>query len=149
MNTQMSQPETNSAIAARIRTTKLTPHICVCICTFRRPELLNRLLGRLLQLQKVADLFTLSCVVVDNDEDRSAAEVVSLFENSGMVKFIYQCEPERNFAVVRNRAVRASSGDYIAFIDDDEIPERDWLLRLLETCERYGCDGALGAGRSP
>jgi glycosyltransferase involved in cell wall biosynthesis len=147
MNTQMSQPETNSAIAARIRTTKLTPHICVCICTFRRPELLNRLLGRLLQLQKVADLFTLSCVVVDNDEDRSAAEVVSLFENSGMVKFIYQCEPERNFAVVRNRAVRASSGDYIAFIDDDEIPERDWLLRLLETCERYGCDGALGPVR--
>jgi glycosyltransferase involved in cell wall biosynthesis len=139
--------ETNSASVSQKETRRTPLHICVCICTFRRRELLARLLARLLELQKGADLFTLSCVVVDNDENGSAAEVVSSFENSGKIEFIYQCEPERNFAVVRNRAVRASSGDCIAFIDDDEVPEKDWLQRLLETCDRYGCDGALGPVR--
>jgi len=123
------------------------PHICVCICTYRRPELLTRLLARLPELQRGAGLFTVSCVVIDNDENGSAAAVVSSFQNSGKLEISYQREPERNFASVRNRAVRAAGGNYIAFIDDDEIPEREWLLQLLETCRRHDCAGALGPVR--
>jgi glycosyltransferase involved in cell wall biosynthesis len=131
----------------RSETKGVPPNICVCICTFRRPELLARLLARLLELQRGSDLFTFSCVVIDNDENGSAMAVVSSFKNLGRLEFSYQCEPERNFAVVRNRAVRAANGDYIAFIDDDEIPDRDWLLRLLETCCAHDCDGVLGPVR--
>ena len=43
-----------------------TSHICVCICTFKRPHLLEGLLSRL-QTQRTAGLFTYSVLVVDND----------------------------------------------------------------------------------
>jgi len=147
VTTQPSNLAVNSARLSPKKMADAPPHICICICTFRRRELLARLLTRLRELQKGTDVFSFSCVVVDNDENGSAAEMISSFQNPDGLKITYQCEPERNFAIVRNRAVRAASGDYIAFIDDDEAPEKDWLLRLLETCNRYGCDGALGPVR--
>jgi GT2 family glycosyltransferase len=56
----------------------------------------------------------------------------------------YCVEPEQNIALARNRAVANASGDFIAFIDDDEFPGRDWLLQLLQTHRRFGADGVLG-----
>jgi len=121
------------------------PHICVCICTFRRPELLTRLLTRILELNLGVNSFTVSCVVVDNDDLGSAAGVVEDFTDKLQIR--YERELERNFASVRNRAVKAAAGDYIGFIDDDEIPDPMWLLRLLETCRQHNCAGALGPVR--
>ncbi len=147
MTLQTPDAKTHSAALAQAESGRTPPHVCVCICTFRRPTLLFRLLARLRELQRGEKRFSLSCVVIDNDDQGSAAKVVSSFQNAGGLNFTYQCERERNFAVVRNRAVRAAGSDYIAFIDDDEIPEKDWLLRLMETCERYKSDGALGPVR--
>jgi len=127
--------------------TTASVHICVCICTYRRTELLTRLLARLLKLERPPGLFTLSAVVVDNDEAGSAAAVVDSFQNSDGLKIVYQREPERNFACVRNRAVQAATGDYIAFIDDDEVPESNWLRDLLATARQHAADGALGPVR--
>ena len=59
----------------------------------------------------------------------------------------YECEPERNFAIVRNRAVDSADGDFIAFVDDDEVPVDTWLLKLVETLHRSGCEGVLGPVR--
>ena len=50
-------------------------HISVCICTYKRPKLLVRLL-RKLQKQQTANLFTYSIVIVDNDFNQSAKEAV-------------------------------------------------------------------------
>jgi hypothetical protein len=41
-------------------------HVCVCICTFRRPLLLKRLLEAL-EKQQTENAFTFSVVVADND----------------------------------------------------------------------------------
>ncbi len=126
---------------------KVTPHVCVCICTYQRPELLRRLLDRLCHQSGAGDRYLLSCVVVDNDVEQTAAPIVTAFEEAGLLKIEYHCETERNFAVVRNCAIQHAAGDFVAFIDDDEVPEADWLLRLLETIERHDCDGALGPVR--
>lgn len=109
-------------------------------------ELLSRLLNRLLE-QQTDDAFTFSCIVIDNDQKRSAEKTVGVFQELQKLEFIYDCEPERNFAVVRNRAIQKSRGDFIAFIDDDEVPEKDWLLKLLQTCDQFKCDGVLGPVR--
>jgi succinoglycan biosynthesis protein ExoM len=122
-------------------------HIGVCLCTFRRPRLLRRLLERLSLQQTGNGTLAHSCVVVDNDDAHSAAEVVQEFQRSRKLAVTYESETARNFAVVRNRAVQSAQGDFIAFIDDDEIPGEDWLLRLLETVHHHDCDGALGPVR--
>jgi len=50
-------------------------HISVCICTYKRSEMLNRLLNEL-NFQRTDGLFQYSVVVVDNDATESGKEVV-------------------------------------------------------------------------
>ncbi len=117
--------------------------ISVCICTYRRPHLLGRTLDGVL-LQSSDPDFAVELVVVDNDRERSAQAATSQRQTEGSPRIIYDCEPEQNIALARNRAIRDASGGLIAFIDDDEFPADQWL-RLLYKCLRdAAADGVLG-----
>ena len=118
-------------------------HITVCVCTFKRPALLKRLLDELTR-QTNDGSFTYSVVVADNDRDQSARAVVEAFGATSPVRVVYCVEPEQNIARARNKTLENASGDYIAFIDDDEFPSAGWLGNLLKTCQRPGVDGVLG-----
>src|SRR5262245_31703418 len=111
-------------------------HISVCICTFKRPALLGALLSRLEQ-QQANDRFTYSIVVADNDAAESSRDVVSAFAAKRTIPITYSCEPRQNISLARNEVLRHATGDFVAFIDDDECPENDWLAVMLEACERY------------
>jgi glycosyltransferase involved in cell wall biosynthesis len=83
-------------------------------------------------------------VVADNDSSQSAQPVVAEFAARSAIQIRYCVEPRQNIALARNKAVEHVEGDFAAFIDDDEFPEKDWLSVLLSTCEGYGVDGVLG-----
>jgi|SRR5579862_816298 len=122
---------------------KEAAHISVCICTHQRPELLGRLLEGL-RGQEGDGLFTWSIVVADNDPAESAGAVVADFAARTTIPVRYCVEPRRNIARARNKAVEHATGNFIAFIDDDEEPFPDWLNRLVEAIDRYEADGVLG-----
>ncbi len=119
------------------------PHICICICTFQRPQFLGRLLENLHE-QDTGGLFFYSIVVVDNDGSRSAEPVVSRFTARSTIDIRYCVEPRQNIARARNMAVNNAQGDLIAFLDDDEFPNGTWLLTLFRALRDYGVDGVLG-----
>jgi succinoglycan biosynthesis protein ExoM len=121
-------------------------HISVCICTYRRPGLLGSLLGRLEQ-QQTNGRFTYSIVVADNDAGQSSQQVVSAFAARSTIPTTYSCEPRQNISLARNEVLRHATGDFVAFIDDDECPENDWLAVMLEACETYRASGVLGPVR--
>ncbi len=118
-------------------------HISICICTYKRPELLAALLDALLSLE-TGGLFHYSLVIIDNDERGTAEPVISSFRNKSPFEAIYQIERVQNISLARNRAILNARGTHIAFIDDDEIPDRDWLLMLYRTLCRFQADAALG-----
>src|SRR6516165_7427740 len=118
-------------------------HISVCICTYRRPQLLRRLLDSLRD-QETDGLFTYSITVADNDSLGSAEAVVSKFASCSQISVRYCVEPQRSVSLTRNKAIENASGDFIAFIDDDEFPTRGWLLTLFDTLNKYQMDGVLG-----
>jgi succinoglycan biosynthesis protein ExoM len=118
-------------------------HIAVCICTYKRPEYLKRLLQELAG-QETGGLFTYSIVVVDNDRSESARSVVSGFAASSPIQIKYCVEPRQNIALARNKAIENASGDFIACIDDDEFPQQDWLLNSFKTCTQFDVSGVLG-----
>ncbi|HXM98383.1 MAG TPA: glycosyltransferase family 2 protein [Candidatus Dormibacteraeota bacterium] len=120
-----------------------TNHISVCICTFKRPELLTQLLERL-ACQHTEGAFTYSVVVADNDTAQSAQSVVASFCAPSRVKVTYCNEPEQNIALARNKALQHAEGDLIAFIDDDEFPVDDWLYNLIRALTEHSVDGVLG-----
>lgn len=122
---------------------KTLPHIAVCVCTYKRPYALQRLL-RHLDGQVTEGLFTWSVVVVDNDESRSAEGAAAEMAASLSVPLQYAVEPRRSIALARNRTVAIARGEYLALIDDDEFPAPDWLLILYRTLVQHGVDGVLG-----
>lgn len=118
----------------------------VCICTYKRPAMLTRLLEGVAR-QENDGSYSLALVVADNDAAGSAREVVAQFTAGSGVPTTYLIQPEKNIALTRNASVVPADGDFIAFLDDDEFPVDDWLLQLLRACERYQAAGILGPVR--
>lgn len=118
-------------------------HIAVCVCTYKRPDCLKRLLEEL-GSQETGGRFTYSISVADNDHLESGKAVVEEFARTSPVPVKYCIQSQQNIALARNKAIENAEGDFIAFIDDDEFPTRRWLLALLEACESNQVDGVLG-----
>lgn len=116
--------------------------VSICICTFRRPHLLDALLASL-QHQDM-DASGVEIVVTDNDPAGSATQVLGHWMASSRFRLVRLHEPTPNISVARNSCVGASNGDFLAFIDDDEIPHQDWLPKLLATQREHDADVVLG-----
>ena len=121
-------------------------HISICICTYRRPALLSRLISKL-EGQRTDHLFTYSAVVVDNDAAGSGQEAIRTAGAAGSVTVDYDIEPERNIALARNRSITCATGNMVAFIDDDEFPADDWLYRHFQALKDSQASGVLGPVR--
>lgn len=130
--------------------------ITVCVCTYKRVEQLEKLLAAI-AAQRSDDLFEIDCAVVDNDPAGSAQHLcdvaqallpaVSALMPTPALSIRYAVEPERNIAVARNRVCDLATGNHLAFIDDDELPERDWLLRMWRVLHECNADAVLGPVR--
>lgn len=114
-------------------------HITICICTYKRPKLLTCALEAIVKLETDAR-FTYDTLVIDNDREESARLVVE----AASVHARYTVAPEQSFAKARNVALDNSRGTHIAFLDDDEYPEPDWLVRLYSTYAEHGAAAVLG-----
>jgi succinoglycan biosynthesis protein ExoM len=117
------------------------PAISVCVCTFRRPELLDRLLAA---LAAQADAPPFEIIVVDNDAKRSAAAVLAAAASEPRLHLRVAVEPRQNIALARNGTVRLARATWIAFIDDDEEPVAGWLAALHRTAVACRADGVAG-----
>ena len=122
---------------------QINDYISVCICTYKRLKHLTKLVSAL-QHQVTDGLFTYSIVVVDNDYTRSAEQTVEELRKHSFIPISYYNEPEQNIALARNRAVANAKGEFIAFIDDDEVPSGSWLINLYKACDDFHADGVLG-----
>ena len=121
----------------------LSKHISICICSFKRPALLRGTLESLRDLN-TAGLFTYSIIVADNDHNESARSTVEEFARNIPIEVRYCVESEQNISLARNKALECANGDFIAWIDDDEFAQKDWLLSFFQTLQTSGANGVLG-----
>jgi hypothetical protein len=122
----------------------LAPSLAVCIATMRRPAGLRALLKGLAAQDDVPG-FTCKVVVADNDPEGSAEAVVRHYRSLLGLDIEYVVERRAGVAHARNTAVRtAGTVDWIAFIDDDEVPSPTWLSTLVATQVRFDADVVTG-----
>jgi glycosyltransferase involved in cell wall biosynthesis len=121
--------------------------VAVCVITYRRPVGLERLLDALDELAIDPVTTVVRIVVVDNDAAESARAVCLRKRRAHPLE--YAVEPRRGIPQARNAALVASSdwADCVAFIDDDEVPEPDWLSELILARARYAADVITGPSR--
>ncbi len=121
--------------------------VAVCCLTFRRPVGLRRVLEGIAALRFDTGVTpeSVRVVIVDNDPEGSGEAIVDEMRAEVPFELRYAVEARRGIPFGRNRAV-AESGDVdlIAFLDDDEAPEPDWLAQLLHTAAETGADVVTG-----
>ena len=118
--------------------------MAVCALTFRRPRGLARLVEGLRNLEIPADA-EVYLVIVDNDPEGSAGDQIHAAQESFPWPVRYVVEPHPGIPVARNTAVRvAADADFVAFIDDDEFPDRHWLKELLVVQKNTAADVVTG-----
>ncbi len=120
-----------------------TSRIAVCIATYARPDGLTRLLDGLAALRTSA---CVRVVVVDNDPAGPSRSLCEARADAFQLGLRYEVEPRRGITYARNRAVAAAGSDvdFIAMLDDDEVPEPGWLDALLKVQAKYDADVVAG-----
>jgi succinoglycan biosynthesis protein ExoM len=110
--------------------------VAICVCTCKRPQLLTACLDALAN-QVVPDGAEKALIVIDNEESPNNKEIVARFGAH------YVHEPRRGISYARNRALQEAvsiSSDWVAFVDDDQEPLRDWLSSLIQAQAEHNAD---------
>ena len=123
--------------------------VAVCIVTFSRPGFLRQLLQGLHGLTFLDATPDVRIIVVDNDARASARAVCDEAERWLRWPLLHVVEPRPGISHARNRALALAlpDRDYVAFIDDDEVPEPDWLDELLRVIQEHHADVCTGPVR--
>lgn len=100
-----------------------SPRVSVVLLNHRRPHLLARVLHGVAQL----DYPSFEVVVVGDQSSIQAYDLPP--EWARRIRYRQVTEP--NICLSRNVGIAMSGGEIIAFIDDDAVPEPDWLSELV------------------
>jgi glycosyltransferase involved in cell wall biosynthesis len=108
--------------------------ISVVIPTYRRPAMLLRCLNALFEqdFRRMGGTVGFEIIAVDDGNDPETQARVMQVVPPRHVSIRYLGQPVRSGpAAARNRGWQAARADFIAFTDDDCIPDRDWLQQGL------------------
>jgi glycosyltransferase involved in cell wall biosynthesis len=129
------------------------PFVAICACTYKRPEGLRKLLNGLAK-QIFAGLEEadgrgpgMAIVIADNEGSEAARNVCTEFRlQRSDVPLTYTHEEKRGISHARNACLDhvPVGADFIAMLDDDEIPNPDWLDNLLLAQRATNADIVVG-----
>ena len=123
--------------------------VAVCICTRERPKMLRACLDSLIT-QVPPQGWTITLIVVENDHRPRCIDIVAEVKKSAPYPIEYVNETELGIPFARNTAIATSrklGAKWIAFIDDDEVAEQDWLVRMCHRAGHFGVDVVQGPFR--
>jgi glycosyltransferase involved in cell wall biosynthesis len=98
------------------------PTVTVVICTRNRPAPLGKCLEAVSRLNPPPD----DVLVVDNSEGNRETELLA---QKFSVRYIVETVPGLSRA--RNRGMDESKTEIVAYLDDDSVPDEDWLEFIL------------------
>ena len=102
------------------------PLVSVIIPTYKRSEKLDRAVRSVInQTYTNVEVLVVSDNEPDDDYTKQAEKLVQSFQDT-RVKLVKQVH-HKNGAAARNAGIKASTGEYIAFLDDDDFWDKEKL----------------------
>jgi glycosyltransferase involved in cell wall biosynthesis len=117
--------------------------ISVIVCTYNRASSLGKTLESLRQMTVPPDL-KWELILVDNNSTDKTRTIVQEFSQTSGLNVHYVFEPQKGLSHARNTGIANSTGEIIAFIDDDVRVAPEWLRELEHTFREFDCTGAGG-----
>lgn len=112
--------------------------ISVLMLTYNREGLVGRAIESMLN-QTYSDF---EFIIVDNGSSDNSGKIAEEYaERDGRIRVIHR--EKGTISAGRNTALDAAKGDYIAFIDDDDYAEADYLEFLLDLITETNSDMAI------
>lgn len=124
--------------------------IAICIPTYRRPLLLEKLLQSIFESKIDESLIReVQIIIVDNDVDRTGEAITLKLKGEAKLPYTlnYFNYPVKGLSYVRNELLRQAllfEPDFIDFVDDDEFVSPEWLIELLKTIIGCNADAVRG-----
>jgi glycosyltransferase involved in cell wall biosynthesis len=117
--------------------------LSIVICTYNRATKLAAALEHLQSLTAPGDT-SWEIVVVDNrSTDNTPAVIAAVAARTGLpIRYVYEGHPGSGAA--HNAGISESTGEIIAFIDDDVFPAVDWLNTIVSEFRRDAELAGLG-----
>lgn len=145
-----SQPNTDftTSLADRspIQSRDFSIDFSVAICTYNGAERIGKVIERL-HVQVGTENFDWEIIVIDNNSSDKTREIVEHYQStgSGKVPLRYHFEPKQGLAFARQQAVEESHGELIGFLDDDNLPEPEWVANAFAFAQEHPEAGAFGS----
>ncbi|MGC7870205.1 glycosyltransferase family 2 protein [Desulfosporosinus sp. SYSU MS00001] len=115
-----------------------TPKISIIMLIYNREEFIERAIKSIL-MQTLDDF---EFIIVNNgSSDRSGAIADEYAENDSRIHVIHR--KRGNIGSGRNAGLDVAKGEYVAFIDDDDYAEPDFLEFLYELAKSHNTDIAV------
>ncbi len=124
-----------------------TINVTVCVCTYQRPDGLEHLLNGLRdQIFETMTTPAINIIITDNECSDKNQKICDHFVKHYQLSLTYLREPRRGISYARNTCLDnlPENSDFVAMIDDDEIPEPGWLNYLLHAQEKTSADIVTG-----
>jgi len=139
----MTEVEDVENICSRPHCVRIGVSVITC---FRPGGLLRMLEGLAAQEFAKNPKPEIRIVVVDNDANGSARAVCDQFTIKHDINILYGIEETRGISVARDHAVELIKNevDFIAILDDDEVPERNWLDEFMTAQHEFDADILTG-----
>lgn len=115
--------------------------LSVGICTWNRAASLDRTLTALATVH-IPTGWDWEVLVVNNNSTDDTDQVIARHATALPIRRVFEPTPGISFA--RNAAVRSAQGDVLVWIDDDALPEPDWLVQLVAGLETFDADLVFG-----
>jgi len=107
-----------------------TPDITVVVCTYNRAALLKGAFNSLI-CQETDGKFSYEILVIDDRSTDETSFILREVARSSQIPIRYVRENGDGIAHARNRGIKESSSEWVAFFDDDQLADPNWLKELL------------------
>jgi len=111
--------------------------LSIIICTFNRSGILDICLEHIVEQLPLVTGVTI--LVIDNNSSDNTKSVVEKYQKETPL-IRYYLEPKQGLSHARNRGYQEAKADWVGYLDDDSIIEKDFLKESLLTIQEEEFD---------
>ncbi|MFQ4144066.1 hormogonium polysaccharide biosynthesis glycosyltransferase HpsE [Chlorogloeopsis sp. ULAP02] len=115
----------------------------VAIPTFNGANRLPAVLDKLLEQTNLEEI-NWEIIIIDNNSSDNTVELIKNYQTNfiNICPLKYYHEKQQGIAFARMRAVSEAKGEFIAFLDDDNLPKHDWIWQSYMFGKKHSKAGA-------